>query len=227
MSNVDVFIIEDDQALCREISIALTKWGYQVTEVNDFEHITKEVLEAHPRLILMDVNLPSFDGFYWCQNIRKFLKVPILFISSRDSDMDLILSVNVGGDDYLTKPFSPQVLVAKVQAILRRTYSYNTDVSLDVIQCGDVILHMAKGKIYYKQEQLELTKNEFKILHILLKKQGTIVKREKIIEELWDTDEFISENTLTVNMNRLRKKLEQIGIIDWIITKKAQGYMII
>ncbi|WP_232423502.1 MULTISPECIES: response regulator transcription factor [Bacillus] len=226
MSILDVFIVEDDQALSREISNTLMKWGYQVAEVKNFEHITQEIIEANPKLVLMDVNLPSYDGFYWCQEIRKFLKIPILFISSRDSDMDIIMSVNVGGDDYLTKPFSPQVLVAKVQAILRRTYSYNPELPHDVIRCGNVTLHIAEGKLYYKQEQLELTKNEFKILHILLKKQGTIVKREKIIEELWDTDEFISENTLTVNMNRLRRKLEQIGIIDWIITKKSQGYMI-
>lgn len=218
--------MEDDKSLCREMNLALSKWGYNIIEVNDFEKITTEVLDCNPQLVLMDINLPTYDGFYWCKEIRNFLKVPIIFISSRDSDMDIIMSVNMGADDYLTKPFSPQVLVAKVQAIVRRTYSYNTDLTHDIVQCRDVTLNVVEGKLYFKEAQMELTKNEFKILHILMKKQGSIVKREKIIEELWETDEFISENTLTVNMNRLRKKLENMGIVDFIQTKKAQGYMV-
>ena len=223
---MDIFIIEDDQALSNEIKLALSKWGYSVGQVNDFENITNEVLDGNPKLILMDVNLPSYDGFYWCSQIRNFMKVPIIFISSRDNDMDIIMSINMGGDDYITKPFSPQVLVAKIQAILRRTYSYNNDLKSDVIKFKDITLNIVEGKLYFKGENVDLTKNELKIMNILMSNQEKIVSREEIIEELWDTDEFISENTLTVNVNRLRKKLSSIGLEDVIETKKGQGYII-
>ena len=223
---MDIFIIEDDQALSNEIKLALSKWGYSVGQVNDFENITNEVLDSNPKLILMDINLPSYDGFYWCSQIRNFMKVPIIFISSRDNDMDIIMSINMGGDDYITKPFSPQVLVAKIQAILRRTYSYNNDLKSDVIKFKDITLNIVEGKLYFKGENVDLTKNELKIMNILMLNQEKIVSREEIIEELWDTDEFISENTLTVNVNRLRKKLNSIGLEDVIETKKGQGYII-
>ena len=223
---MDIFIIEDDQSLSNEIKLALSKWGYSVGQVNDFENITNEVLDSNPKLILMDINLPSYDGFYWCSQIRNFMKVPIIFISSRDNDMDIIMSINMGGDDYITKPFSPQVLVAKIQAILRRTYSYNNDLKSDVIKFKDITLNIVEGKLYFKGENVDLTKNELKIMNILMSNQEKIVSREEIIEELWDTDEFISENTLTVNVNRLRKKLSSIGLEDVIETKKGQGYII-
>ena len=223
---MDIFIIEDDQSLSNEIKLALSKWGYSVGQVNDFENITNEVLDSNPKLILMDINLPSYDGFYWCSQIRNFMKVPIIFISSRDNDMDIIMSINMGGDDYITKPFSPQVLVAKIQAILRRTYSYNNDLKSDVIKFKDITLNIVEGKLYFKGENVDLTKNELKIMNILMSNQEKIVSREEIIEELWDTDEFISENTLTVNVNRLRKKLNSIGLEDVIGTKKGQGYII-
>ena len=223
---MDIFIIEDDQSLSNEIKLALSKWGYSVGQVNDFENITNEVLDSNPKLILMDINLPSYDGFYWCSQIRNFMKVPIIFISSRDNDMDIIMSINMGGDDYITKPFSPQVLVAKIQAILRRTYSYNNDLKSDVIKFKDITLNIVEGKLYFKGENVDLTKNELKIINMLMSNQEKIVSREEIIEELWDTDEFISENTLTVNVNRLRKKLKSIGLEDVIGTKKGQGYII-
>lgn len=223
---MDIFIIEDDNALSREVSLTLSKWGYSVCEIKDFENITNEVLECNPKLILMDINLPCYDGFYWCSQIRNFLKVPIIFISSRDNDMDIIMSINMGGDDYITKPFSPQVLVAKIQAILRRTYSYNNDLKSDIIKFKDITLNIVEGKVYFKDENVDLTKNELKIMNILMNNQEKIVSREEIIEELWDTDEFISENTLTVNVNRLRKKLDSIGLNDFIETKKGQGYIL-
>ncbi|WP_455538967.1 response regulator transcription factor [Terrisporobacter sp.] len=223
---MDIFIIEDDKSLCREISLTLSKWGYSVGEVNDFENITNEVLECNPKLILMDINLPSYDGFYWCSQIRNFMKVPIIFISSRDNDMDIIMSINMGGDDYITKPLSPQVLVAKIQAILRRTYSYNNDLKSEIIKFKNVTLNFIEGKLYFKDENVDLTKNELKIMHILMSNQEKVVSREEIIEELWETDEFISENTLTVNVNRLRKKLSSIGLENFIETKKGQGYII-
>lgn len=223
---MDIFIIEDDKALSREISLTLGKWGYSTCEVNDFENITDEILQCNPKLILMDVNLPCYDGFYWCSQIRNFMKVPIIFISSRDNDMDIIMSINMGGDDYITKPFSPQILVAKIQAILRRTYSYNNDLKSEIIKFKDITLNIVDGNIYFKDENTELTKNELKIMKILMENQEKIVSRDEIIEELWDTDEFISENTLTVNVNRLRKKLDSIGLNDFIETKKGQGYII-
>ena len=223
---MDIFIIEDDNALSREVSLILSKWGYSVCEIKDFENIINEVLECNPKLILMDINLPCYDGFYWCSQIRNFLKVPIIFISSRDNDMDIIMSINMGGDDYITKPFSPQVLVAKIQAILRRTYSYNNDLKSDIIKFKDITLNIVEGKVYFKDENVDLTKNELKIMNILMNNQEKIVSREEIIEELWDTDEFISENTLTVNVNRLRKKLASIGLNDFIETKKGQGYIL-
>ena len=143
---MDIFIIEDDKSLSDEIKLVLNKWGYKVGQVNNFENITNEVLECNPKLILMDINLPSYDGFYWCSQIRNFMKLPIIFISSRDNDMDIIMSINMGGDDYITKPFSPQVLVAKIQAILRRTYSYNKDLKSDIIKFKDVTLNIVEGK---------------------------------------------------------------------------------
>lgn len=223
---MDIFIIEDDKALSREISLILNKWGYSTLEVNNFENITDEVLHCNPKLILMDINLPCYDGFYWCSQIRNFLKVPIIFISSRDNDMDVIMSINMGGDDYITKPFSPQILVAKIQAILRRTYSYNNELKSDIIKFKDITLNFVEGKVYFKDESVDLTKNELKIMHILMENQERIVSRDEIIEDLWDTDEFISENTLTVNVNRLRKKLSSIGLENFIETKKGQGYII-
>ncbi|SCH52540.1 response regulator transcription factor [Romboutsia sp. 1001713B170207_170306_H8] len=222
----DIFIVEDDNALSREISLTLSKWGYSVCEVRNFENITDEVLEKNPKLVLMDINLPCYDGFYWCLQIRNFLKVPIIFISSRDNDMDIIMSINMGGDDYITKPFSPQILVAKIQAILRRTYSYNSDIKNEIIKFKDVILNIVEGKIYYKNKNTDLTKNELKIMKILMENQEKIVSREEIIENLWYSEEFISENTLTVNINRLRKKLESIGLEEFILTKKGHGYII-
>ena len=223
---MDIFIIEDDKALSREISLSLSKWGYKVKEVEDFGNITNEVIDCNPKLILMDINLPYYDGFYWCSQIRKLLKVPIIFISSRDNDMDIIMSINMGGDDYITKPFSPQVLTAKIQAILRRAYSYNTDLKRDIIKFKDITLNIVESMLYFKDQSVELTKNELKIMRILMDNQEQIVSRDEIIEVLWDTDEFISENTLTVNVNRLRKKLEGIGLEEFILTKKGQGYMI-
>ncbi|MBC6695730.1 response regulator transcription factor [Terrisporobacter mayombei] len=223
---MDIFIIEDDKALSREISLTLSKWNYTVKEVKNFENITNEVLECNPKLILMDINLPCYDGFYWCSQIRNFLKVPIIFISSRDNDMDIIMSINMGGDDYIMKPFSPQILVAKIQAILRRTYSYNSELKSDIIKFKDTTLNIVESKLYFKDKKVELTKNELKIMKILMENQEKIVSRDEIIEELWDTDEFISENTLTVNVNRLRKKLDTIGLEDFILTKKGQGYII-
>lgn len=223
---VDIFIVEDDKALSREIKMCLSKWGYNTHEVKNLDNITEEVISVNPKLVLMDINLPFYDGFYWCNQIRNILKVPIIFISSRDNDMDIVMSINMGADDYIVKPFSTQVLVAKVQAIFRRTYSYNNSLKSDIIKYKDVTLNVLESKIYFKDNSVELSKNEFKIINILMNNQGNIVNRDTIIEELWDSEEFISENTLTVNINRLRKTLENVGLKDFIVTKKGQGYCV-
>lgn len=223
---IDIFIVEDDKALSREIQMCLSKWGYNTHEAKKLDDITEEVLSVNPKLVLMDINLPFYDGFYWCNQIRNMLKVPIIFISSRDNDMDIVMSINMGADDYIVKPFSTQVLVAKVQAILRRTYSYNNSLKSDIIKYKDVTLNILESKIYFKDDSIELSKNEFKIINILMNNQGNIVNRDTIIEALWDSEEFVSENTLTVNINRLRKTLENIGLKDFIVTKKGQGYCV-
>lgn len=223
---IDIFIVEDDKALSREIQMCLSKWGYNTHEAKKLDDITEEVLSVDPKLVLMDINLPFYDGFYWCNQIRNMLKVPIIFISSRDNDMDIVMSINMGADDYIVKPFSTQVLVAKVQAILRRTYSYNNSLKSDIIKYKDVTLNILESKIYFKDDSIELSKNEFKIINILMNNQGNIVNRDTIIEALWDSEEFVSENTLTVNINRLRKTLENIGLKDFIVTKKGQGYCV-
>ena len=220
-----IFIVEDDKSLSKQIKDGLEKWGFKGIEVDDYENIVEEFNLTCPDLVLMDINLPCFDGFYWCKAIRNISKTPIIFLSSRDSDMDIIMAVNLGGDDYLTKPFSMQVLIAKIQALLRRTYSYKEEES-NLIQIGEVILNLNKGNLSYGEKNIELTKNEFKILQILMSSRGKIISRGRIMEELWESEEFISENTLSVNINRLRKKLSDIGLEEFIITKKSQGYMV-
>ena len=221
-----IVIIEDDNALCKEITEGLTRWGFNTIVIEDFNDILNKSLESNPHLIIMDINLPYFDGFYWCEKIRKISKIPIMFISSRDSNMDIIMAVNMGGDDYLVKPFSLDVLLAKVNALLRRTYSYG-DKSPEIIEYKDTILNIDDNTLFYNNEKINLTKNEFNILLILMKNQGKIISREKIIRALWEDENFIDDNTLTVNINRLRNTLSSIGLRDFITTRKGKGYIII
>lgn len=225
-NKLDIFIVEDDFVLAKEIKLRLEKYGYTAQTVVDLQNITNEVLIANPKLILMDINLPYKDGFQWCNEIRRFLKVPIIFISSRDSDMDIIMSINMGGDDYIVKPFSIQLLIAKVQAVFRRAYSYNITADKEIIKVGPITLNIADGTVIKDGIVVELSRNEFKILHILMQNAGSIVSRDDIMDALWSTDEFIGENTLTVNVTRLRNKLKSIGLDDYIKTKKGQGYII-
>ncbi len=220
-----ILIIEDDKALCKNIKEGISKWGFEPFSIENFENILEEFAEYNPHLIVMDINLPYFDGFYWCKKIRKISKVPIIFLSSRNSNMDIIMAVNMGGDDFVTKPFSMDILLAKIQAILRRTYSYGENEG-NIIECNKAILNISDGTLTYDDESIELTKNEFKILHLLMKNKGKIISRDRIMRVLWESEYFISENTLTVNVNRLRKRLEEVGLKDFIITKKSQGYMI-
>ncbi|NFP90650.1 response regulator transcription factor [Clostridium sporogenes] len=220
-----IMIIEDEEKIANIIKKSLEKWGFETYIVKDFNAIFQEFLHINPQLVLMDVNLPAYDGFYWCSKIRSMSKVPVIFLSSRSTNMDIVMAVNMGGDDYITKPFSIEVLNAKVNAILRRTYSYR-DSNMDVLHCKGAMLSLKDNILYYQDKTIELTRNEFKILYILMKEYETIVSREDIMQELWQDENFIDDNTLTVNINRLRKKLNKIGLNDFIKTIINQGYVI-
>lgn len=219
----EILLVEDDLKVAKEIKLSLEKWGMQVQLIEDFSNVLEEVITKQPKLVLMDVNLPYYDGFYWCERIREVSKVPILFLSSRDSNMDVIMGINNGGDDYVTKPFDLQVLLSKINALLRRAYQYADAGSL--LYYNDAVLDIDKCELRYQGNSLDLTKNEIKILTLLIRNKGKVVSRDKIMMSLWNDDEFISDNTLTVNMTRLRGKLKEIGLEEVIKTKKGLGYM--
>lgn len=221
-----IMIIEDDITLCSEIAEGLTRWGFDAIVVKNFEEIFNEFAKNNPHLIIMDINLPYFDGFHWCQKIREVSKVPIIYLSSRNSNMDIIMAIKMGGDDFVTKPFSMDILVTKLHALLRRVYSYGEN-SSQVLEYNGAVLNINDSTLIYNENKLELTKNEFKILILLMKNKGKIISRDRIMRSLWDDDTFINDNTLTVNVNRLRKRLEDIGLKDFIETKKGQGYVIL
>ena len=220
----EILLVEDDIALAKEISIALEKWGFNVSLIDNFEMILEEFVKKMSHVVIMDINLPLYNGFYWCEKIRKISNVPIIFLSSRDSDMDLIMGINNGGDDYITKPFSIDVLVTKINGIIRRAYNYS-DLS-NFIYYDDIIFDIEKGTVNYKEKNIDLTKNEIKILTLLLKNKNKIVSRESLMMSLWDNDEFVTDNALTVNINRLRVKFKDFGFDDFIKTKKRMGYII-
>lgn len=219
-----LLIVEDDKTIADSLVNYMEKWGYQAKAVEDFNRVTEEFLAWEPHLILLDITLPFFNGFYWCGQIRKLSKVPIVFISSANDNMNIVMAMNMGGDDFIAKPFDLSVLVAKVQALLRRTYDFTSETN--VLEHGGVILNLKDTTLLYQDQQIDLTKNEFKILQILMENSGQIVSREQIMVRLWDSDCFVDDNTLTVNMTRLRKKLEEIGVKDYITTKKGLGYII-
>lgn len=219
-----LLIVEDDFIIAKGLQKYFEKYHYDVQYIEDFEHVLDEFLEFQPDLVLLDIHLPFFDGYYWCQEIRKISQVPIVFISSANENMNIVLAMNMGGDDFINKPFDLQVVQAKLQAILRRTYSFSKDFHLLTYQ--DVHLDILAGKITYQQKELILTKNELKILEYLFEHAEVIVSRIDLMNHLWDDHQFIDDNTLSVNMNRLRKKLEDIGLHDFIHTKKGLGYLL-
>lgn len=221
-----IMIVEDDIKIGELVGEGLGKWGYDVYCVEDFSDTFNCFLRYEPHLVLMDINLPYFDGFYWCNKIREVSKTPIIFISSRNSNMDIIMAINMGGDDFVQKPFSMDVLLAKVNAILRRTYSYS-NVEADVVEHSGVVLNLKDDTLLYNDRKIDLTKNEFKILYTLIKNNGKIISRDKIMKLLWEDESFVDDNTLTVNINRLRKKLLDIGLEEFIQTRKGQGYIIL
>lgn len=219
-----VLLIEDDIDLAKETAFALGKWGFKVELIDDFEMIMEEFIDKKPELVLLDVNLPLYNGFYWCEKIRNISNVPIIFLSSRDSDMDLIMGINNGGDDYITKPFSIDILVTKINGIMRRVYNYTG--SNNIMMYKDLIFDMEKGIIKNNENCIELTKNEIKILSLLLKNKNKVVSRENLMMSLWESDEFVTDNALTVSINRLRSKIKELDLEDFIKTKKGIGYIV-
>jgi DNA-binding response OmpR family regulator len=226
ISMFKIMIVEDDQKMREIILNNIVKWGFEGYYVQDFNNVFDDFAKYEPHLILMDINLTNYDGFYWCGKIREVSKVPIIFISSRNTNMDIIMAMNMGGDDFIQKPFSLDVLMAKINALLRRTYNYTNTFS-NIIEHNGVVLNLKDSSVIFKDKKLELTKNEFKILYTLMKDKGDIVSRDKIMRALWEDESFVDDNTLTVNINRLRKKLEDLELIDYIQTKKGQGYVIL
>ena len=220
-----IMIVEDDETVRELIAESLEKWGFETIEVKDFKRVLDIFKEEEPHLVLLDINLPVFDGYYWVQKIRDISKAPVIFISSRDTNADSIMSMNMGGDDYVTKPFSTDILIAKVNALLRRTYDYSKADS-STIEHNGLKLNMENSTLSVDETIVELSKNEFQLLLILMKNKEKIVSREKLLRALWDDERFVDDNTLTVNINRLRKKIEGAGIADYIETKVGQGYMI-
>ena len=219
-----VFIVEDDAVIARAVAAHLTTWQMQVQCAGNFEKITEEVEDFQPDIIIMDIKLPYYNGFYWCAEIRKTSKVPIVFLSSADDNMNIVMAMNMGGDEFIEKPFDLNVVTAKVQAVLRRAYSFQG--SANVLEHKGIVLNLSDATLSYEGEKLELTKNEFRILQTLMEYKGKIVPRDEIIEKLWESDQFIDDNTLTVNVARLRKKLDIIGMGDMIRTKKGIGYIV-
>ena len=217
-----ILLVEDDEVIRQQVKKILEQWEYEVVLVEDFMEVLSIFVKVEPHLVLMDIGLPLFNGYRWCQEIRKVSKVPIMFLSSRDQAMDIVMAINMGGDDFVTKPFDQNVLLAKIQGLLRRSYEFGKDQSL--LEYMGVILNLKAMDLVYQGEVVSLTKNEFQILQVLFERSGNIVSREDLMKELWNSDFFIDDNTLSVNVARLRKKLEAVGLKDFIETKKGVGY---
>lgn len=219
-----VYIVEDDPAIFQALQEGLQKWGLEAVGPENFQEILTGFIEQKPHLVIMDIQLPVYDGFHWCREIRAVSKVPIIFLSSRDHPMDMVMAMQMGADDYVQKPFHSDVLIAKIQATLRRVYSYGEEVS-DVKEWNGAVIDLKRGLIRRDEKEVELTKNEFFILSVLVDAKDEIVSRDELIRKLWDDERFVNDNTLTVNVTRLRQKLAELDIGDAIITKKGLGYV--
>ncbi|CYX60889.1 TPA: response regulator transcription factor [Streptococcus suis] len=217
-----ILLIEDNKTISQLVAKNLINWGYQVQEVKDFQMVLEQMEEFQPHLILLDIGLPFFNGYYWCQEIRKTSRVPIMFLSSHDQPMDIVMAINMGADDYVTKPFEMTVLLAKIQGLLRRTYDFVGEQSL--LWFEEISLDLKTMQVSYGQVVEELTRNEFQILRVLFEHGKEVVSREELMRELWNSDIFVDDNTLSVNIARLRKKLAELGLPDVIATKKGVGY---
>ena len=219
-----ILIVEDDPVITETLCAYMGRWGMEARGVEDFQNVLREFAAFDPQLVLLDVSLPFFNGYHWCGEIRRLSKVPVMFLSSAADNLNIVMAMNMGGDDFIPKPFDLQVLVAKVQALLRRTYDFSAPAHL--IACGDGSLNLESGQLTYAGATVELTRNELRILQQLLERRGQVVSRGELMTRLWESDSFVDENTLTVNIARLRKKLEDVGVHALIRTKKGEGYWI-
>ena len=219
-----VFIIEDDVKINEQLGSFLKRYGYEVATSFDFENIVDIALEENPKIILLDINLPVFDGYYICREIRSKSDVPIIIVTSRDSEMDELMSMNLGADDFITKPYNTQILLARISSILRRV---NNSTSQLIYEYNGLRYNLSTSEMEYEGNKSDLTKNESRILYTLIKNKGKIVSRSELMKYLWQNDEFVDDNTLTVNINRLRKKMEEIGANNMLTTKRGQGYILV
>ena len=219
-----LLIVEDDRGIAEAVKEQAEQWELQVSCVQNFRDVMGEFTAFDPHLVLMDIALPFFNGYHWCSKIRRGSNVPIIFISSASDNMNIVMAMNMGADDFIAKPFDQSVLMAKIQAMLRRTYNFAP--AVPVLECRGATLNTGDNALIYKDEKISLTKNEYRILLALMESKGKVVSREKLMERLWQTDCFVDENTLTVNVNRLRKKLERSGLDGLIETKFGVGYLI-
>lgn len=220
-----IMIVEDEATIRELLAEELQKWNFETIGTTNFNQVLEDFQREDPQLVLLDINLPVFDGYYWCQKIRETSKVPIIFISSRNTNMDMIMAMNMGADDFVTKPFQLDVLIAKINALLRRSYNYS-EAGSELLSHNGITLNVDNGSMEIKGETIDLSKNEYRLLYILVKKHGKILTREKLLRALWEDERFVDDNTLTVNINRLRKKIEQAGIEGYIETKVGQGYIV-
>lgn len=219
-----VFIVEDDRKIADGMTALINSWGMEARAAKDFSDIMPEFSEFSPHMVLVDITLPFFNGYHWCREIRKVSKLPIVFISSASDNMNIVMAMNMGADDFVAKPFDGNVLVAKLQALLRRAYDFTPE--MQVISHRGLLLDIGSQTALYDGREIALTKNEYRILLLLMKNRGNTVSREKLMEYLWQTEDFVDENTLTVNVNRLRKKLSAAGLSDFIETKFGVGYLV-
>lgn len=219
-----IFLVEDDETIARLIKKHLEKWEYEVSTVQDFGNVLGEFAVCDPQLVLLDIRLPFYNGHYWCTQIRQVSKVPIIFLSSVSDNMNIVMAMNMGADDFIPKPFDLEVLTAKVQALLRRSYDFAGSSSM--LEHKGMLLNLSDATILYQEQKVELTKNELKILQTLIENKTQVVTRETLMTRFWESDMYVDENTLSVNVNRLRKKLTSIGLEDSILTKKGIGYQI-
>lgn len=218
-------MIEDDEKIRRIVADTLKKWQYDVAEVTQFDRILTEFENMNPHLVLLDINLPIYDGYYWCQQIRSVSKVPIIFLSSRNQNMDIIMAINMGGDDFIQKPFDLDILVTKINALIRRKYTYQENENTWINHRG-LKLFVTNSTIEYGGETVELSRNEFILLQLMMRSIGKIISREDMMQALWNEEQFVDDNTLTVNVNRLRRKLAMLGLEEFIHTRKGMGYLI-
>lgn len=224
MDKIKIYIVEDDDVILRSLEKFLKSWSYEVFAPDDFSAVYESFLDVNPDLVLLDVSLPFFNGYYWCEKIRQASNVPIIFISSADENLNKIMAMNMGADDYITKPFDLDLLLAKIKAMLRRSYQYVEATSK--LSYKDIEIDRNRMILNFAGKDLALSKNEYLILEMMFEYPEKVYKREEIMDKIWQTDEFIDDNTLTVNIMRLRKKLEDIGLKDFIKTKKKVGYYI-